>query len=323
MFPLRELARTPNVAYRRTVVGEDVAGLSIRDACVALGLAAPDEIETRLQHGGVWRDKWRVNDADELVAVGAMLTVHLPPGDVYPDVYLSDAQIIYEDAALVVLNKPPGLYVHATPWDTAGNVLWALEQWLARRDGIQYPLHLAHQLDRDTSGVLVVTKDARANAPLQHAFSSHAITKTYLGICTGQPAETGWTTETGHGRGAHGLFRVYPLEQVGQPLPVGNHRIKYMRTDFRMTQTWQTVSLIEALPQTGRTHQIRLHLHAADHPLLGDARYGGPLTVGGVAVWHHLLHAQRLQLHHPLTHAPLDLSAPSPPLFRQVISTFV
>ncbi|MBA3945485.1 MAG: RluA family pseudouridine synthase [Herpetosiphonaceae bacterium] len=271
----------------------------------------------RLAHGGVWVDRWRASDGAMLVTAGTVLTIHLPPGGSYPTVELEAHDILYEDAALIVLNKPPGWYVTMTPWDLVGNVRAALERWLQRRDGVLQPVHLAHQLDRDTSGVLIATKDPQANAGLQRSFATHTVSKRYLCICAGQPVEDSWTTETGHGRGAHGLFRVYPLEQVGQPLPVGHNSIKYMATDFRVVRRFAGTALLEASPRTGRTHQIRLHLHALGYPILGDARYGGPLQLGDLPLTHHLLHAEYIRLPHPLTHHALEVAAPLSPLFTR------
>jgi 23S rRNA pseudouridine1911/1915/1917 synthase len=199
-------------------------------------------------------------------------------------------------------------------------VLSAARQFLAARDGNAPSLHLAHQLDRDTSGVLVLSKDPRANAPLQRAFLEGTLHKRYLALTTGVPPWTTWQARTGHGRGAHGLFRVYPLEIVGSPIGDGRLRVKGMETHFEVQETYETATLVEARPLTGRTHQIRLHLQVAGYPVAGDIRYGGTPELAGFALAHHLLHAAELDLPHPIEERRLRLVAPLPLLFTEVQS---
>lgn len=306
--------------FQRAIVPDELAAAELGAACVALGLARPDEIGERFAHGSVWRERWRVRDADAPVAAGMTLTVHVPPGGVYPDVRLGAADIVWEDEVLLVVNKPPGMYVNETPWDDQGHVLAALRRFVAERDGVPPQLHLAHQLDRDTSGVLILTKDRRANAPLQKMFMRQTIRKTYWALCAGQPPHDAFIVESGHGRGKNGLFRLYPVTEVGTPLPITGAPVRYMATEFAVRQRWHDVALVEAHPRTGRTHQIRLHLYGLGLPVLGDGRYEGPRMLGEVALTHHLLHAQRLQFRHPLTNVPLDFTAPPPPLFTLALN---
>ncbi|GAC1554968.1 MAG: RluA family pseudouridine synthase [Herpetosiphon sp.] len=305
--------------YRRAIVPALSAGLSIAELCSELDLTAPEATLTIINRGGVWLNKHRVLDPLQIPEPNDLLTVHFPPNNSYPDVQLLPTMIIYEDEDICVVNKPPGVFVNVTPWDIRGNLLYALKKLLTDRDGIPYPLHLAHQLDKDTSGVLIATKNPRVNAALQRTFASHSITKRYLGICSGVPAQPDWTTETGHGRGAHGLFRLYDSELVGQLLPVGTHRIKYAATRFNVLKRWNNATLIAAEPITGRTHQIRLHLSSLGHPLFGDQRYHGPMLLGDTTIYHHLLHAHELELLHPRTQIPLHLAAPLPSLFELVL----
>ncbi len=310
--------RTP--PYRRAAVPAALAGATVAAACVELGLVADDaEFALRLDHGGVWADQWRVADGAQPAVAEQTLTVHFPPGDQYATLEMSADWLVDEDEFLVILNKPPGAYVGVTPWDIHGNVQAALRRALLARDGVVYPIHLAHQLDRDTSGVLVVSKHPSANAPLQRVFAGQLVTKRYLALAQGRVEPAQFTVETGHGRGAHGLFRTYPLEQVGETL-LGKQRVKYMATAFAVEQRFTDATLLHAAPQTGRTHQIWLHLHGRRHPILGDARYGGPLVIGDLALHHHLLHAEQLTLQHPLTRSATTWNAPLPPLFRAALA---
>jgi 23S rRNA pseudouridine1911/1915/1917 synthase len=268
--------------------------------------------------GGLWLDGRRVADPAERALAGATLTLRLPPAGGYAEVTIRPDQIAYEDEWLLALHKAVGWYVGATPWDTQGNVLEALRRLLVARDGVAPPLHLAHRLDRDTSGVLLVSKARAANAPLQVAFASGGVAKVYICLCAGQPAWERIEVRTGHGRGASGCWRVYPFEELGCVLPANGSRVKDARTTFEVLERRAGAALVRAAPATGRTHQIRLHIAHLGHPLLGDTRYGGPAHHEGHDLPGHLLHAETLCLAHPITGAPLELASPVPEIFSQI-----
>lgn len=264
-----------------------------------------------LGHGGAWIERERVLDGARAVPPDALVTISRPPGGRYAQITFDPAWILYEDAELLAVDKPAGLYVEMTPWDVAGNLREALARFLAARHGAELPLHLAHRLDRDTSGVLLFSKSPRVNAPLQRTFAQGVAHKRYLALCAGEPSEDRFELATGHGRGALGQFRAYPPEQIGRRLPDGSV-VKPMQTRFAVLRRLGDAALVEALPVTGRTHQIRLHLAHLGHPLLGDTRYGGPAEWRGAPLAHHHLHAARLSLPHPASGAPLELVAPAP-----------
>lgn len=272
------------------------------------------------ERGGVWIDGRRVSDPSAPAPAGASIDLRLPPGGRYAEVELGAADIAYEDEWLVALHKAQGWYVGATPWDVYGNALAALGRYLAARDGVSPPLHLAHRLDRDTSGVLLVSKAPQANGPLQAAFAGGLVAKRYLGLCAGQPAWEALGLRTGHGRSAGGRWRVYPLEQLGRALPEGGGRVKEARTVLAVEAQLDGAALLRAEPATGRTHQIRLHAAHAGHPLLGDARYGGPGEYGEQPLAGHMLHAAALGLAHPISGEHLELSSPLPELFLRLLA---
>ncbi len=313
---------TPAIGRAKVAVAIDMdwAGRHLVDAVGAAAALDSDEATQIVVRGGVWIGRHRVQDANAIVADGDLLTIHFPPYDVRRAV-IGAGDIVWEDDLLLVINKPPGVYVSMTPWDATNDVRWAVQQFILHRDGPGVPLHMVHQLDRDTSGVLVFSKDPRANSPLQDAFLRGLVEKEYLACVAGVPQWHEVTIETGHGRGPHGLFRVYPLADVGMHPEGRPHSVKYMKTRFEAGERFPNATLIHAHPMTGRTHQIRLHLAYAGFPVLGDERYGGPTEVGGVTIHHHLLHAARMCLPHPLTWQPLELVAPLPPLFAQTLHT--
>jgi 23S rRNA pseudouridine1911/1915/1917 synthase len=277
--------------------------------------AAPALIE----RGAVWVDRRRVLDPALVPPPGAQIDVHFPPSGHYDTVALTPEDVLWEDEVLLAINKRPGWHTNYNPWDMWGSLRHALGVWLHRRDGVERPIHLLHQLDRDTSGVLLASKSPLINARMQHLFASSEIHKTYLALVAGNIEADALEVQTGHGRGHSGLFRVYPLDEVGRMLPFGKQRVRHMHTRFQVVERFEEATLLRALPVTGRTHQIRLHLQYIGHPILGDTRYGGPTMLKHMSLEHHLLHAAQLSLPHPVTNQPLVLEAPLPLLWQQVL----
>lgn len=273
-------------------------------------LVGSDSADALWAHGGVWLDGRRVLDTALPTPAVGTLVLHTPPGGCYASIAITADDICYEDAWLLALNKRAGWYSSPTPWDMHAHVLTALSHFLQQRDGTVPPLHLAHQLDRDTTGVLLCSKTPYANAPLQEAFASRTIQKTYQCVCHGEPADDTFEQYTGHGR-KKGRWGIYPLEQLGMMLPNGKP-VRLAHTSFRVERRLGTAALLDAVPHTGRTHQIRLHLEATGYPIVGDTRYGGPSHYHGQPVPYHMLHAARLCLHHPITGAWIELEAPLP-----------
>lgn len=272
-----------------------------------LGAEAPE----LLARGGVWVDRQRALDPQRMLSAGAVVVVHRSPSGPQPDLIVTSDWVLYEDADLIAISKPVGTYVEMTPWDAHRHIRGALGVMLTARDGQPSSLHLAHRLDRDTSGVLLLSKNPAVNARLYALFGGGEVRKTYLAHCIGEPAFEETQIATGHGRSRNGLFRIYPQEEVGRELP-GGTRVKHMETSLRVLRRFDGSALVEASPLTGRTHQIRLHLAHLGHPLVGDAKYGGPQSWQGEVVSAHRLHAWRIALPHPRTGALLQIEAPLP-----------
>jgi 23S rRNA pseudouridine1911/1915/1917 synthase len=298
------------------VVSAAEAGATARELAELLAGEAGARCVAR---GGAWRNGCRLADPAERLAAGDTLTLRLPPAGGYRDLTLTAADIAYEDPWLIALHKRAGWYVGPTPWDVEGSALAALGRFLAARDGAAPPLHLAHQLDRDTSGVLLLSRGPAANAGLQAAFAGGQVAKRYACLCAGSPAWEAIELATGHGRSAGGRWRVYPADEVGRQLPAGGGRVRSARGAFAVERRLDGAALLRAEPHTGRTHQIRLHLAHLGHPLLGDVRYGGPARFGGRELEGHLLHAAGLRLAHPVTGAELELGSPLPGRFIELL----
>lgn len=144
-------------------------GASLRDTLTA---AFGDEAEAAwlIARGSVWVNGVRVRDPELRLPADATVVVQRPPDGVYRDPVVTPGMILYEDDDLIALDKPTDTYVEATPWDAEGHLRAALARFLEARDGSAPPLHLAHRLDRDTSGVLLLSKAPDVNAALQRAF---------------------------------------------------------------------------------------------------------------------------------------------------------
>jgi 23S rRNA pseudouridine1911/1915/1917 synthase len=270
-----------------------------------------DQAERLIIQGAVWVDGVRTRDPGYAPAAEAAIRVRQPPPGRPNDVTLGAEHILYEDQALIAIDKPAGAYVDATPWDADTHVRGAMLRLLERRDGAAPRLHLVHRLDRDTSGVLLFSKLPAANPALQRTFVEGLAHKTYLCVCAGAPRDDETLLETGHGRGRYGMLRIYPRAEVGLALP-GGGPVKVMQTRLVVAQRLDDAALVWAYPTTGRTHQIRLHMALLGCPLVGDVRYGGPAIWRGRRIEAHWLHAARLELAHPLTRQPIRIEAPLP-----------
>ncbi len=252
----------------------------------------------------------------------------LPP-DRPPDYDLRPAPIpltiLYEDAYLMVVNKPRGLTVHPAPGHPNGtlvNALLAHSPQLAQGSATFRP-GIVHRLDKGTTGLLIVAKTDRAHALLSYALQQHAIQRRYRALVWGTPAWERTTVDLPIGR--HPVNR-----QKMSVYPHGDVRAKPARTHFSVYKRYSGFTLMEALLETGRTHQVRVHANAVGHPVVGDPLYGGKRTPPAECpraladalrnLQGQLLHAYRLEFTHPITHQPMEFTAPLPPDFEQVLA---
>eukprot|EP00667_Euglena_gracilis_P020017 EG_transcript_21566 len=216
---------------------------------------------------------------------------------------LGDGLVLYEDAWLLVLNKPAGWYCEElpdalcrlrrgagiscpsalpgkcsedAPSAAVKTCTSAKPTGLQDTSGLCRCFTLAHRLDRDTSGALLLCKRREALAPLAALFAADGgVRKSYLALCAGQPFPQ-QVVHSGHGRSRGGLWRVYGAADVGRTLP-GGSRVRAMTTSLRVEAiTPDGALVVVAHLHTGRTHQVRLHCAHAGVPIIGDVRYGGP-----------------------------------------------
>ncbi len=229
--------------------------------------------------------------------------------------------ILFEDEFLLIINKKAGLVVHPGAGHGSGtlvNLLLASGRSFSTIGGTDRP-GLVHRLDKDTSGAMVIAKDNVTHEMLTDMFKDRTIHKTYLALVLGPKIDQRGLIETGFAR------RTGDRKQFTGRVPDGKPAV----TEFETLLRGNLCALVAARPRTGRTHQIRVHLSEAGHPIVGDRVYGRAWPKrGSKPEWEvealeiikrHALHAWRIEFVHPRTGAPVSVTAPLPPDFRKTL----
>jgi 23S rRNA pseudouridine1911/1915/1917 synthase len=258
----------------------------------------------------------RPQKAGHRVGAGERIELRIPPAT--PLVLIPEAiplDILHEDDDLIVLNKPPGLVVHPGAGRSSGtlvNALLAHCRTLPGIGGVERP-GIVHRLDRDTSGVLVVAKTEEAHQSLSRQFKARVVRKQYLALVHGEVRQDSGSIEAAIGRREHDRKRMGVRERGGRAARTAYHVLRRL--------PGMTALILEL--ETGRTHQIRVHLAYIGHPVLGDRVYGGRrerLHAGsdGPQAERQMLHAWRLRFRHPRTGTWLEFTAPIPGDFQRL-----
>ncbi len=225
-----------------------------------------------------------------------------------------DLSVIYEDSDFVAIDKPPGLTVHKTSQDDPQITLadLAIERWPEMSGVGEDPLRpgIVHRLDRDTSGVMLLAINQKSFEYLKSLFHDHKIRKTYLALAHGTPKEASGTIDMPVGRvGAKTTTHIHGTRDLVERTAI---------TDYKVTRRFDGYSLIECMPRTGRTHQIRAHLKAIGTPIVGDPLYSpGKETLG---LDRPFLHAWKLELTTP-SGTSMRLEADLPEPLQKVLDT--
>lgn len=242
--------------------------------------------------------------------------VEIPPAvPAIPEPEDIPLDIIYEDAHIVVIDKPAGLVVHPAPGHVTGTLVNALLHHAPEIAalGCRERPGIVQRLDQETSGLIVVAKSERAMLALAKAFASHkAIKKTYLAICHRRPALEAGRIENLIGRHPVDRKRMAIVEKNG----------KNAITNWRVAEYLSpSLTLMECNIETGRTHQIRVHMASLGCPIAGDKIYGKLSLDRQVSPFpaRQMLHAWKLELYHPVENTPLSFTAPIPADMQEII----
>ena len=224
--------------------------------------------------------------------------------------------IVFEDDHLLVVDKPAGLVVHPAAGNLDGTLVNALLHHCAGRlsgiGGVARP-GIVHRIDKDTSGLLVVAKTDRAHAGLAAQFQKHTIGRRYKAVVSGIPTPPAGRIETHLDRSDANRQKISVVEA-----PRGRHAI----THYRVVQPLTKSALVECRLETGRTHQVRVHMAHIGHPLVGDPVYGqGRLADICKRLGFHrqALHAARLEFEHPISGEILQFESPTPDDIQQLL----
>ena len=251
---------------------------------------------------------YKITEDDEIAV--------LIPDNLEPDIQAEaiPLDILYEDDQLLVVNKPKGMVVHPSPGHYTGTLVNALmyhcKDQLSGINGVLRP-GIVHRIDMDTTGALVVCKTDTAHQSLAEQLKVHSITRKYRAIVHGNLTQDIGTIEGDIGR--------HPTERKKMAVHVRNG--KPAVTHYKVLQRFGNYNYVECQLETGRTHQIRVHMSSIGHPLLGDEVYG-PKKCPVAGLQGQTLHAMVLGFQHPVTEEYMEFTAPLPEYFQKLLLKF-
>ncbi|WBQ18607.1 RluA family pseudouridine synthase [Sphingobium yanoikuyae] len=308
------------VSIIETTIGEAQAGLRLDRALAEL---LPDlsreRIKALIVEGQIVSGGRSLNPSMK-VAVGQDYSITVP-APVALDAVAQDIplDIVHEDADLIVVDKPAGLVVHPAAGNLDGTLVNALlhhcDGQLSGIGGVARP-GIVHRIDKDTSGLLVVAKSDKAHEGLARQFKDHSIDRLYAAIVYGIPAPGSGTVDAWIGRSDADRKKM-AVHREGR----GKHAV----THYRVMERLRGAAMVECRLETGRTHQVRVHMAHLGHPLIGDPVYGRDRKgfksiLETLGFKRQALHAKRLGFIHPVTEEPLAFDSPLPADMQELLS---
>lgn len=240
------------------------------------------------------------------------------PESIYPEILPENIplEILYEDSDVIVINKPKGMVVHPAAGHYSGTVVNALMYHCKDLSGINGVLRpgIVHRIDKDTSGAIICAKNDLAHKSLTEQLKNHTITRKYEAIALGNFKELSGTIHGNIGRKQNDR-KLMGIVPNGKPAV----------THYQVIKQFAKFAHIECVLETGRTHQIRVHMASIHHALLGDVVYGGKnaaYKLNGEELAGQTLHAKILGFEHPVTHNYMEFEAPRPRYFDELLMKF-
>ncbi|MGE0825132.1 MAG: RluA family pseudouridine synthase [Candidatus Binatia bacterium] len=302
---------------QRFIVSSDLVGQRLDRALAYLASTTRSHVRVLIENGCIHvggvppKAGYLLRLGDEIYVI----PLSVPPAGAVPQSIPLD--MLYEDEFLAAINKPPGMVVHPAPGQWEGTVVNAL-LWRWGRNETSGSLRpgIVHRLDKDTSGVLLVVKDEKTQENLSRQFKERRVQKMYTAVVRGTPSPLQGKIVLPIGR--------HPVERKKMAVRVRGGREAI--SQYEVVSEHNLVSLVRLFPETGRTHQLRVHLAAVGHPIIGDPVYGSRGVMRGVPSAiadfpRQALHAERLRFFHPATHEPIMVYAPYPQDFVSLLST--
>jgi 23S rRNA pseudouridine1911/1915/1917 synthase len=306
------------VSNRRTVpVPEGLAGERLDSALARLFGLSRSRAAELVEHGHVLVDGADVTKSDR-VRAGSWLDVELPPPsrpvEIVPE-RVEGMTVAYDDPDIVVVDKPVGVATHPSPGWSGPTVIGGLAAagFTVSTSGAAERQGIVHRLDVGTSGLLVVAKSERAYTMLKRQFRERTVDKIYHALVQGHPDPTRGTVDA-------------PIDRH----PTQDHRWAVVAggrpsvTHYDVLEAFPAASLLEIRLETGRTHQIRVHMSALRHPCVGDLAYGAdPVLAARLGLTRQWLHAVRLAFEHPGTGERVSFSSAYPPDLQRALDALV
>lgn len=280
-----------------------------------------ERVKTLMAEGAVVIGKTVATNPSAKMQAGAHFTITVPPvaeAQARPQDIALD--VVYEDAHLIIVNKPAGMVVHPAAGNPDGTLVNALlfhcKGQLSGIGGVARP-GIVHRIDKDTSGLLVAAKTTAAHEGLAAQFADHSIHRRYIAICGGYPSPAEGTVNARIGRSDQNRKKMTVLRP-------DSSRGKHAVTHYRTLKKLNNCSVIECRLETGRTHQVRVHCASITHALLGDPIYGRTPTrlrpiLKRIGFARQALHAASLGFDHPVTGEYLEFSADLPADMQELI----
>ncbi len=299
----RRFKKGPGVEEFGWRVGGEQSGQALAKVVSDYLLLSEKEAIDLIRFGSVYVGVQMACDPALRLCGGEEIRAAFPSCGIQRFYEIDPSRVIFRDRFLLAYDKEAKIASQQVPFDAYNNVFAALLRFLSGGEGAAPYAGLHHRLDMDTSGLLLFALDRKANEPLARAFRERKVKKQYLAWVEGLPQKDSWTCEADIGK----IGGKYKAVEEGKG--------KQARTLFNVLTRKDGRSLVIAVPSTGRTHQIRIHLALAGHPIAGDRAYGAKPD-------HRLfLHAWRLTLKHPFSGKVLNLQAPVPPGWPDVVAT--